>query len=108
MATLITALIHITATVVHFRDEETRPSITSMETRCVVVAVTQAAATQAAVMQAAATARNGIKLKRNGVLLRESRPLSQLLGSGKSIFADGVKQEEGDFADELYVRCEAV
>src|SRR5258707_4513765 len=56
-ATLITASIHITATVVHFRDVETRPSITSMETRCVVAAVTQAAVTQAAATQAEAIAR---------------------------------------------------
>jgi hypothetical protein len=51
---LITASIHVTATVVHFRDEETRPSITSTETRCVMGAATQAAEV---------IARNSVKLK---------------------------------------------
>ena len=42
-AMLITASTRITATVVHFRDVETRLSITSTETRCVVAGATQAA-----------------------------------------------------------------
>src|SRR6267378_5150990 len=52
-ATLITVSIHITATMVHIRTMETRPLITSTETRCVT-----GAATQAEAMQAEAIARN--------------------------------------------------
>jgi len=40
-ATLITASIHIAATLVHIRTMETSPSITSTETRCVMDAATQ-------------------------------------------------------------------
>jgi hypothetical protein len=40
MATLITATIHATATLVQFRTVGTGPSITSMETRCVMDAAT--------------------------------------------------------------------
>src|SRR6266481_5956073 len=53
-ATWITASIHIMATVVHFRDVETKPSITSAETRCVMGTATQAAEV---------IARNSVKLK---------------------------------------------
>src|SRR6202035_3257278 len=55
-ATLITVSIHITATLVHIRTVETRPLITSTETRCVMGAATQVgAATWAeAAMQAQA------------------------------------------------------
>src|SRR5260370_25784612 len=58
MVTLITASIHITATLVQIRRVETRPSITSTETRCVMGADTQAAE--------AAVARNSVKLQHNG------------------------------------------
>src|SRR6266403_4619298 len=51
-ATLITVSIHIAATLVHIRTVETRPLITSTETRCVMGAATQAASTQAAAMRA--------------------------------------------------------
>src|SRR5258708_39350910 len=46
-ATLRTALIHITAIRVHFRDGGTKPSITSMGTKWGVAAVAQAAGKQA-------------------------------------------------------------
>src|SRR5882724_1537525 len=59
-ATLITASIHITATLVHIRSVERRPSITSTETRCVMEAPTEKAeATKAA----EAIVRNSVKLK---------------------------------------------
>src|SRR6267142_777517 len=55
-ATLITASIHITATLVHSRSVERRPSITSTETRCVMDAARQKAeATKAAATKAEAT-----------------------------------------------------
>jgi hypothetical protein len=53
-ATLITALIRITATLVHIRNAETSPSIISTETRCGMGAATPAVE---------AIARNGVKLK---------------------------------------------
>src|SRR5882762_8797719 len=46
-ATLITVSIRITATLVHIRNVETRPLITSTEARCVIGAATQTEATQA-------------------------------------------------------------
>jgi hypothetical protein len=56
-ATLITASIHITATLVHIPRLEKRPSIISTETKCVMDAATQAAE----VMEAAeAIARNSV------------------------------------------------
>jgi hypothetical protein len=78
---LITVSIRITATLVHIRNVETRPLITSTETRCVMGAATQteatqAEATQAEVMQAEAMeaeaiARNSDKLKANGCHVAE-------------------------------------
>src|SRR5260370_10541867 len=53
-ATWITVSIHITATMVHIRTVETRPLITSTETRCVMGAATEAAAIEAEAMGAAA------------------------------------------------------
>jgi hypothetical protein len=64
MATLITASIHITATMVHIRNVERSPSITSTETRCVMDAatetaeVTKAEATKAEATEAEAIAKN--------------------------------------------------
>ena len=70
-ATLITASIHIAATLVHIQTMETSPSITSMETRCV---------TDAATPVVEATARNSVKLKAKWGLLKGAR----LVGSGNN------------------------
>src|SRR2546422_4538622 len=59
-ATLITGSIHITATVVHIRSVENRPSITFTETRCVMDAATEKAE---AMKAAEAIVRNSVKLK---------------------------------------------
>src|SRR5882762_9594754 len=64
--TLITVSIHITATKVHIRTVETRPLITSTETRRVM-----GAATQAEAMEAEAITRNSDKLKANGRYLAD-------------------------------------
>src|SRR5260370_29443104 len=53
-ATWITVSIHITATMVHIRTVETRPLITSTETRCVMGAATEAEAMEAAAIEAGA------------------------------------------------------
>jgi hypothetical protein len=58
----ITVSILITATLVHIRTVETKPLITSTETKCVMGAATQAEAAT----RAEATARNSYKLKANG------------------------------------------
>src|SRR6267378_2831915 len=70
-ATLITVSIRITATLVHIRNVETRPLITSTETRCVMGAATQTEATQAEAMQAEAIEGNSDKLKANGCHVAE-------------------------------------
>src|SRR5207302_1063407 len=76
-ATLITASIHIAATLVHIQTMETSPSITSMETRCVTDAATPVVeATQVV----EATARNSVKLKAKWGLLKGAR----LVGSGNN------------------------
>jgi hypothetical protein len=63
MATLITASIHTTATLVHIRRVEIRPSIISAETRYVMDAATRPVEATKAVKatEAAAIARNSLK-----------------------------------------------
>src|SRR6266481_9234683 len=76
-ATLITVSIRITATLVPIRNVETRPLITSTETRCVMGAATQTEVTKAEAMQAEAMgaeaiARNSDKLKANGCYVADT------------------------------------
>jgi hypothetical protein len=71
---LITASIHITATLVHIRNMEIRPSIISTVTRCVMAAAMPAAeATRSAEVTRAAEAMEAEAIARNSVALEQNR-----------------------------------
>jgi len=70
---------------VHIRTVETRPLITSTETRCVMGAATEAEAMEAGAMQAEAMeaeaiARNSDKLKANGCCVADPSAVARCWG----------------------------
>jgi len=65
---------------VHIRTVETRPLITSTETRCVMGAATEAEAMEAEAMEAEAIARKSDKLKANGCCVADPSAVARCWG----------------------------